>query len=701
MTLGSLRNSSRARLAPTRRWRQALVLVAFLGTWLAEACKGESETSELPRAKSSASRVAEGSVGLDEWTQLLEPQTLKGVDLSKPEAVVAALRERRAKTNPIFGMVLAQDDGDDAGSKPSRAQELRLQADRFLKEGYKVRDNPVRHFDQPIAWGDNPKKDRNWQYVVNSLDPLRPLLNASRRPGGSRYYRVVKGAMLDWIEYNLIKNKKNKFKWHDMGTGKRAYVLAGLVDRELREKRPAIREVQRLVWALHRHVEFLADPKSFSKSNHGIFMVQGLGWLLKALPELKGARQRQKYALQKLSKLVSMQFTADAFHREHSPAYHLFTSATFKRLEEQGPFGGVPDLERTLAHAASHVEELYHPNGSLVALGDTDRGVDQADKDRAEQLLGPTEGGYSASGKRQIGPLRVYRDTGYAIFRSGWGSKPTLVDDFLFVGAAYHSGAHKHADHLSFEWSFRGQPILVDSGKYSYSNNKWREYFVSTRAGNAVEVDGKDYAHSRKYASGSALSDAGEVNGVYYVYCRQRHPRLAVDQDRLFLWQPARFLLVVDEMTSRKEHTYRQWFQFHESLEVESAGSGLSVKVAPAGRLSVQQLAPGFGKRLPSVERSSTKDARGTGIELVRGQTKPRILGWISPKHSVKRPRDALAFRQSGKSATFVTLFAGPNVATPKVRQKGHSLEFEFAGAKGGGLRFSPDASPPVVALKP
>ncbi len=52
--------------------------------------------------------------------------------------------------------------------------------------------------------------------------------------------------------------------------------------------------------------------------------------------------------------------------------------------------------------------------------------------------------------------------------------------------------SHGHADALSLILSVAGQPVLLDSGTYTYQGEpEWRDFFRSTHAHNAVVIDGK------------------------------------------------------------------------------------------------------------------------------------------------------------------------------------------------------------------
>ncbi|MEM8501309.1 MAG: alginate lyase family protein [Pseudomonadota bacterium] len=49
-----------------------------------------------------------------------------------------------------------------------------------------------------------------------------------------------------------------------------------------------------------------------------------------------------------------------------------------------------------------------------------------------------------------------------------------------------------HADQLHVDLFWQGQPVLVDSGSYSYNDGNWNDWFSGTAAHNTMQIDGRD-----------------------------------------------------------------------------------------------------------------------------------------------------------------------------------------------------------------
>ena len=90
---------------------------------------------------------------------------------------------------------------------------------------------------------------------------------------------------------------------------------------------------------------------------------------------------------------------------------------------------------------------------------------------------------------------RSFPDAGMYVIRDAW--TPGADVGFLRCGPFGLGGeghcAHAHCDLLSIVLWVRGQPVLVDSGTYSYED-PWRDNFRLTAAHNTVMIDGNDQA---------------------------------------------------------------------------------------------------------------------------------------------------------------------------------------------------------------
>jgi hypothetical protein len=424
----------------------------------------------------------------------------------------------------------------------------------------------------------------------------------------------------------------------------------------------------------------LSDPKNFTLSNHGLYMVVGLAALLKALPELRDFKRMQSYANDRMRALIRSQYASEGMHLEHSPGYHLMVTRGFRRFAATGLFPEVPELAQMAKRARAISPDLFHPGGDLALLGDTDR--KRSKKPR------------TAAGPERPDPaLRVYPQAGYAMVRALSGSagpppQGPRQPDFLIMSAGHHSFVHKHADHLSFEWSFRGKPILVDSGKYTYNRSKWREFFRSTRAGNSVEVDGRDFDRHPKKDAPSGLADWGDLEGSYFVAARRKHAEVGVEQNRALVVAPGDYLLVIDLLTAKQKHRFSQWFHFHERLAVSQAsGTPPVIRVEEGGQTTFVQW---LGHR------------QGDKTTLVKGQEKPRIQGWLSPRYHEKLERYSLAQERRAQDTALVALFTSKPVSQPLVETSDHSVTVSWRTPRGkrAAVAFSPGQKPSVRAVE-
>lgn len=553
-------------------------------------------------------------------------------------------------------------------------RQAKLRADQLIEEGFVLRNNPVWKPEPPIEWGNNPRNDSNWHYVINSFEPVETLLLAYQVGAGDRYFTRARRVAVDWIDYNLLRDVPNAKKWDDKASGLRARVFAQILDEELRRPRPNPLSVARLVWALQEHTRFLADPAKLPTGNHAVFMMWGLAYALRALPELGEAQAYARYASDTVRQLARQQFAPDGFHLEHSPEYHLFMTETFADMVDNDLFPELPELGEMVERAQRHFHELYHPNGDLVMLGDSERRAGDRRARKSAEHAPP-----AVSKTEQV---RGYRDSGYAVFRSRFGEWSTPEDDYFLLGAGSHARAHKHADHLSFEWSFRGKPILVDSGKGTHNVDSWMRFFRATRSGNAVEVDERNY--DRAPGGGRSELVAWDDRKAAHVVARHYSGKFDVTQTRALVAGSGQYLLVLDHMHGTQPHVYRQWFHFHERLSAEVHGEDLHIDEDDQQRILVVQELTGLA-----------------ALEVSRGVTKPRKQGFVSPTYLSFVPRHSMAFCKSAPSCYFVTLFAREPAVEPEVLTTPEALTVRWLDARGQahGVRFAPSSESPIAPL--
>ena len=559
---------------------------------------------------------------------------------------------------------------------------------QFETEGFRAydRDCPPFPFQVPFDWMCDPFTDRNWKMQLHAWRMLDPYLldlgddaltaTATGRDNFTKSVAIVD----DWIDSTIRRKQDNDFTWYDLAVGNRALKLAqiALAAPALGVKWPlsALRKK-----TIRRHVEELSDPAKFSFGNHGFFQLHGLMALAWVFPTIAGVEACHAYAETQLTALLKEQFNDSGVHRENSPWYHLFTTdAVAKILGSPWWRGHVPpEAEGLLARAEIAKSWMVTPDRCCVPVGDS------AGSDIAGDLDHVLDRPHMTA-HRHIGA----RLDGYGIVRSLPGAA-MKASSYLLLQAGFFSRWHKHSDCLSFVWWEAGEYVLIDSGRYGYQAGPWRDYFLSTRAHNAVEIDGKDYVRAPRAAYGSALSDLSARGAVWSLSAQRLHEGMHVDHQRDLHYLPGRGLVVIDRLKNLngKVHDYSLWWHLNADYQVagQMRGDGCEVTLTKGRRLAVTCTA-------------TVSDAARAPV-AVRGETEPQRQGWWSPAYLQVEPATALAFPfQTVDDMTVVTLFeivADGAMPQMTIIRRDDGFDITGLGRKPIRIDHGPAVVPPAV----
>lgn len=533
-----------------------------------------------------------------------------------------------------------------SGTDPVEAAALQSQLG-FLAPGRS--DLPRWPLVAPLNWNADPFHDSNWRFQLDAWRMLDPLILAWHQTGQAAYMGEALRIVDDWYLYHIEQGRSSAYGWGDMATGLRAMKLAWFLDTALREAfilDAAQRE--HLLELAQRHVHALQQEDFLAEGNHGLFQMHGLLALCMTVPYLDGCSSGVNYAKGAMQRLLRLQFTDEGVHREHSPAYHLFVADTLKRMLRPGWYDGFAFVQSLLPRVEANRVWMYHPDGKLVTVGDSEA--------EGTPIRFPAgKAGCEAANEVQARcyMLQAFPETGYAIARSDW-AVPVGASSMLFLMASFHSPAHKHADDLSFELFEFGERLLTDTGQYKYANDPWRDFAVSTRAHNTLEIDGgSSIAQGNAYGSG--LRTASLEDGRYVFVAEASQADSGRTHRRRLYYTPRRLLLVVDEVKGPPPVSAIQWFHFAPQVQVAAIAEvpGRFVATLGAGReVHVEQLQP------------------GCAAILDRGSSKPFIQGWTTQSYGVLVPRFTLGFECARAAPAYVTLFVLDPAQDAAVRQE-------------------------------
>lgn len=487
----------------------------------------------------------------------------------------------------------------------------------------------------PLDWGADPFDDRNWQFQLNAwrmLDPLIVAWETTRAPG---HLDEAMALVADWHRFHVVQGRHSSHGWNDMATGIRAMKLAWLADHALRGDFAVTPERGMLLIELaERHARKLREEDFLSDGNHGLFQLHGLLALCNTLPHLRSCPGGVAYAEGAMERLLGLQFTNEGVHREHSPEYHQFVADVLQTMLPSGWYDGFGFTRRLLPLVEANRVWMFHPDGRLVAVGDSIEG------DRIQFPEGDASCAVPGTPASHCYRLQTFTETGYAIVRSDW-AVPVADASMLFLMASFHTVGHKHADDLSFELFEFGERVLTDTGKYKYADDAWRAFATSVRAHNTLEVDDQPGTVLAMNAYGSGLRDARAQDGGFVLDAEAPRADSGRRHLRQIHYTPRRSLLVVDRLPGPAAPAVTQWFHFAPQVTVAadpSVAGRFQATLGNGRRIEIEPLRPGCS---------------GT---LHRGATAP-VQGWTTVSYGALVPRQTLGLRCTGMQAGYATLF--------------------------------------------
>ena len=188
--------------------------------------------------------------------------------------------------------------------------------------------------------------------------------------------------------------------------------------------------------------------------------------------------------LQILTAELAEQVLADGGHFELSPMYHSIILvdivdliSLYRCFEQAVP----PEWIIEVAAMVTWLRTMSHPDGEIAFFNDAAFGIAPSPSEvfaYVARVVGETE---RASQSKLTA-------SGFAVLENDFCK---LIMDVGEVGPTYIPG-HAHADTLSFEASFFGERVFVNSGTSEYGEGPERQRQRSTAAHNTVVVNGQN-----------------------------------------------------------------------------------------------------------------------------------------------------------------------------------------------------------------
>jgi uncharacterized heparinase superfamily protein len=311
---------------------------------------------------------------------------------------------------------------------------------------------------------------RLWTYNLHYFDDLNAENNCARRPWHDRLAQRwidenPPGSGIGWDSYPVSRRVVNWIKWSLQGN---------LLTPQARQSLAV-----QARWLRRRIETHLQGNHVFANAKALVF----LGIYFSSEESEEWLRQ----GLSLMQAELAEQVLSDGGHFERSPMYHAaFVEDLLDVTGVLQSFGFPVDQNwrELAARMILWLEAMSHPDGALSFFNDSAFGVAPT----CAQLRG-----YAARLGVELQPPAGAG--AYRLMPSGYISVDSppffLICDVAPLGPDHLPG-HGHADTLSFELSFKGRRIFVNSGTSEYGHTAERQRQRGTAAHCTLVVDGEN-----------------------------------------------------------------------------------------------------------------------------------------------------------------------------------------------------------------
>ncbi|MFD2189603.1 heparinase II/III domain-containing protein [Pistricoccus aurantiacus] len=467
----------------------------------------------------------------------------------------------------------------------------------------------------PVDWSADPFSDSNWKFQLHAWRGVDPIIVKYLETRSDEYFHEAVSFARDWYRFHAI-NDPSDYSWYDMSAGIRAMRIAFFLD-EAYAGRVDIDQttIDMLNNLAEQHISRLMEKEYINRGNHGLFQIFGLNMLCSVV-ETESCNQESSYSKKMLAEIISKAYTDQGVHKEHSPYYHDFTIRVLQEFDAEQIVG--QKISKVIRNAKNVSPWLAWPNGRYVEIGDSEG--------RTEAVFGDVN--LTCLDNGACYAVGDFTDSGYATIRSN--PHDEIQNSMLFMTGMSYSRIHKHVDELSFTLFEHGRQIFIDSGKYGYSNDKWRDYVLGASSHNTVSLLDVDIGRESLSYEGSYLDSLRVSESGFKIVGKVERKKLFT-QEREVIYHPGKHIKIRDTLLSDTDMTYVSSLHVSPDLEPIVRDNGFDIDLANGHVIQA---------------RLQEEDCF---VDVTRGLKEP-VLGWSSVGYKEMKPTSVVRAICSGSN---------------------------------------------------
>jgi hypothetical protein len=404
-------------------------------------------------------------------------------------------------------------------------------------------------------------------------------------PGGARHQEGLKYAeqfVSEWFRGNRYKLNFNPWAWNDDAASNRIQMQMELME-ILRKYNMSMPDLEiAFLKSLVQHGEWLADEANYNlRTNHGLMQDCALLDIALRYPEFDRGQRWRKICIERFEKRIRHSVTANGVFLELTPYYHFLVTRKalwFLCTCEKNDISLSPDVLTKLKKMVLFCREILQPDKSLPLISDTRQktvGLANWPWDSLPKWPELTEL-QKVIAKNDEPPnqqgIKFYPESGYFILRTcnhEWSCQSALMFTLM---AGPLSTAHHHPNKLSITLFAHGKPIITGPGYPGWWDLDKRNNLIATTSQSTVSVDLRSQrkgACSMRFLK--TVPEVYPLNSVQCFVAMQAESLLyeGVRHIRSIFYGPSYgSILIIDELKSAEQHTYRQHFRIAEGLAI-------------------------------------------------------------------------------------------------------------------------------------
>ncbi len=517
-----------------------------------------------------------------------------------------------------------------------------------------------------------PKDDQEWAWVMNRHDYFSDLMSIWRKTERSEFLELIDLHLKDWVVANPVPNHMSfSSAWRALEVARRFLgpwtdVFWGL------ENEKELSDEARILFlsSIPEHANYLMKHHSFF-GNHLVTEMTALANIALIWPEFKASEEWLEFATEKIMTELYAQTYPDGSYKELSNHYQRVALLSFQKAYDLYRVSGHDEVALKIRNRLEPMWDYFvgvmKPDGSGPLNNDADVEHNETfikailhKYDRPDWLYAVNK---SKSGISQVGvPSRYYEWAGQAIMRNGWDENA----HWAYFEMGPHGSDHQHWDRLHLSLSIGTRNFLVDTGRYHYKRDKWRDYFRGGQSHNVLLLDGQstmpmqneiveplpvisettplfDYFSAKSYFASDALKGKG----------RSSHQRSV-------FYVRGKYWLVIDQVKTFGEKKLKALWHFIYDCPVylddgktwTAYSKGMNLRIVPVGHKEKWK------------------------ANIISGQEKPHVQGWYSKDYNIKYPAPVSVYEKTiSQPETFVWLIYAEDVKVKRLAIRAKVLE--------------------------